>query len=889
MNPFRYWLLLFGLFSLLQNILGQEAYFEERILLPTDNTSAYPLKNLVYYKPKSLKIALVLSGGGARGLAHLGVLKALEENQIPLDLIVGSSIGSVIGGFYAAGYHADDLINLFRGIDWQDLFTDETQRTHLFWSQKTYPRRHLLELRFDKGIPYIPPSLSPGQKIFDIIYRHLLNANFQSANNFDNLRIPFRAVATDLISGKRVVLDSGDLAEAISGSMAVPLLFAPVELNGMWLADGGIRDNLPVDVAKDNGANLTIAVDVTAPLRSPQQMKSPWQIADQVTTIMVQEEIQERRHMADILISPRVTGYSSSDFTQVDSLILAGYQAANAMIDSIKKSIKRIQENFWGDNYRFGLVSNVSIIGLESIPADSLKSFLIANEQKELRLYDVYQDLSFLYQTGNFENVYAILKGTPSAVSVDYVVKENPVVQHLIIETNRINPDSLFNEGYLSHLNRPLNFNHLFLQINAFLNRLFTAGYSLARIVEVSYQPELKVLRIRVDEGLIDKVEIRGNLVTKNRIILREIVLEQGKIFRSTEAVESIQNIYSTGLFDRVTLNVARNPTSNSIIFRVKEKKYLLMRLGLNASLERKAKAFVELTEDNLFGQEIKTSFIGMIGDLDKSAEFRLYSVRLLKTYLTYRFSLYYQERWDRYYQQYIHSNDYITIRRGLNFVLGQQIARLGSITAEFRWDNVSIHSEQSFFPYADNYRIRTFTIRSVVDKRDKLPFPDRGIYNRWYWETGNKNIFGGSNSFTRFNISLEGYYPLNRFLNYRIKTTAGGGDLTVPFSEFFTLGGMMDFPGLFEKEKFGRQLVSLQNELRYAFSWNLPIDMYLGVNFNLGAIGESMEEPLQRKDFFTSWGVYLAIKSLIGPVQLMYGNLTSVREIIYFSIGYEF
>ena len=874
---------------MLQYVPGQEAYFEERILLPTDNPSAYPLKNLTYYQPKSLKIALVLSGGGARGLAHLGVLKALEENQIPLDLIIGSSIGSVIGGFYAAGYHADDLINLFRHIDWQDLFTDETQRTHLFWSQKTYPRRHLLELRFDKGIPYIPSSLSPGQKIFDIIYRHLLDANFQSANNFDNLRIPFRAIATDLISGKRVVLDNGDLAEAISGSMAVPLLFAPVELNGMWLADGGIRDNLPVDVAKDNGANLTMAVDVTAPLRSPQQMKSPWQIADQVTTIMVQEEIQQMRNMADILISPRVTGYSSGDFTQVDSLILAGYRATAVMIDSIKKSIKRIQENFWGDNYRFGLVSNVSITGLESTPADSLKNFLIANEQKELRLYDIYQDLSFLYQTGDFENVYAMVQGTPSTVSVNYVVKENPVVQHLIIETNRINPDSLFNEGYLSHLNRPLNFNHLFLQINAFLNRLFTAGYSLARIVEVSYQPEWKILRIRVDEGLIDKIEIRGNLVTKNRIIFREIVLEQGKLFRSIEAIESIQNIYSTGLFDRVTMNVVRNSTSNSIIFRVKEKKYLLMRLGLNASLERKAKAFVELAEDNLFGQEIKTSFIGMIGDLDKLAEFKLYSVRLLKTYLTYRFSLYYQERWDRFYQQYIHSDDYMTIRRGLNFVLGQQIARLGSITAEFRWDNVSIHSEQSFFPNADNYRIRTFTIRSVVDKRDKLPFPDKGIYNRWFWETGNKNIFGGSSSFTRFSVNLEGYYPLSRFLNYRIKTTAGVGDLTVPFSEFFTLGGMMDFPGLYEKEKFGRQLVFLQNELRYAFSWNLPINMYLGVNFNLGAIRESMEEPLQRKDFFTSWGVYLALNSLIGPVQLMYGNLTNIRDIIYFSIGYEF
>jgi len=115
---------------------GQESYFEENIFLATDTSSAYPLKNLTYHAPRLMKTALVLSGGGARGLAHLGVLLSLEEHQIPLDLIVGSSIGSVIGGFYAAGYQAKDLIQIFREIDWENLFSDETQLTHLFWAPK---------------------------------------------------------------------------------------------------------------------------------------------------------------------------------------------------------------------------------------------------------------------------------------------------------------------------------------------------------------------------------------------------------------------------------------------------------------------------------------------------------------------------------------------------------------------------------------------------------------------------------------------------------------------------------------------------------------------------------------------------------------------------------
>jgi NTE family protein len=882
-------LAIYSLLLLGHSLPGQVTYFEENIFLPTDTSGAYRLENLTYHAPRSLKVALVLSGGGARGLVHLGVLQALEEQQIPLDLIVGSSIGSVIGGFYAAGYGAEDLIRIFREIDWENLFSDQTERTQLFWSQKTSPRKHLLELRFDEGIPYIPSALSPGQKIFDIIYTHLLNANFQSANDFDNLRIPFRAVATDLLSGQRVVLDHGDLAEAISGSMAVPLLFAPVEWDGMWLADGGIRDNLPVDVAIDNGANLTIAVDATAPLRSGEQMKSPWQIADQVTTIMIQESTQQSRSMADILISPEVSKFGSSDFAKIDSLILQGYHATIQMIDSIQQAIRAIQENFWGENYRFGNLNLVSISGLDSVLADSLAKSLEVKEGQDLRLYDIYKDLTYLYQTGSIENVHAFLKGTATSLSLQYVVKENPPVQRFIVKTNQINPDSLFYEGYQINLNRPVNYRQLFTQVEALLNSLFASGYSLARVVDISYESELKTLEVRIDEGSIKNIEVNGNITTKDEIIFRELLLKEGRAFRSREAVESLQNIYSTGLFDRVTLNVVRNDSTNSLIFRVKEKKYLLLRVGLNASLERKAKAFMELAEDNLFGREIKASLFGMIGDLEKAAEFKLYSVRLLKTYLTYRFSLYYQERWDRYYQQYSKTDDYLTIRRGLNFVLGQQIARLGSIGAEFRWENISIFAENAVFPYADNYKIRSFTVRSVVDKRDKLPFPNRGIYNRWFWETGNKKILGGSSSFTRFFIGLEGYYPLYQSLIYRIRGMAGSGDLTLPFSEFFVLGGMADFPGLYEREKFGRQMAYCQNELRYAFPWDLPIDMYLGANFNVGAVWESSEDQINKSDFLTSWSAYLAVNSLLGPIQLMYGKLTNIRDIIYFSIGYEF
>jgi NTE family protein len=351
---------------LLGNIIflnAEEIGFQEKITLKYKDDKHYPLINFSYREPVSLKVALVLSGGGGRGLAHLGVLKALEEHKIPIHLIVGSSIGSAIGGFYAAGYNSEQLIRIFKEIDWADVYNDETNRINLFWSQKSTPRRHILELRLDNGIPYIPTSLSPGQKIFDIIYSRLIKANFQAANDFDNLRIPFRAVATDLISGKRIVLKSGDLAEAISGSMAFPLLFAPVEMNGMMLVDGGIKDNLPVDVAVNQGAHITLAVDVTSSLRKQNQINSPWQIADQVTTIMMQEPTQRSREMADILILPQVGDRGVTDFKHIDSLVDLGYKATLSKIDSIQQLLENRIQDLWGENKYLGKVSKVKFYG----------------------------------------------------------------------------------------------------------------------------------------------------------------------------------------------------------------------------------------------------------------------------------------------------------------------------------------------------------------------------------------------------------------------------------------------------------------------------------------------------------------------------------------------
>ena len=208
--------------------------------------------NLLSYRSvKRPRVALVLSGGGARAIAAIGVLRVLERNKIPVDLIVGTSMGSVIGGLYAMGYSTEQLQQIIDTTNWEDLlsYTDEARRRDMFLDRKIARDKSVLVLRFEGLQPVIPEAFSTGQRLTNYLNILTLQGIYQPEPSFDNLRIPFRAVTTDLVTGKRIVIDRGDMTEALRASLSVPLLFSSVPRDSMQLLDGGLIDNLPVDVA----------------------------------------------------------------------------------------------------------------------------------------------------------------------------------------------------------------------------------------------------------------------------------------------------------------------------------------------------------------------------------------------------------------------------------------------------------------------------------------------------------------------------------------------------------------------------------------------------------------------------------------------------------------
>lgn len=254
---------------------------------------------------KSVRVGLVLGAGSARGLAHIGVLQVLKENYIPVDFIVGSSMGAMIGGFYSSGC---DLKMLGRMVEHMDL-----------------------GVFFDVGIPRM--GFVTGKKIDNFL--QLLTKNKQ----FSDMEVPLVVVATDLISGQRVELDTGYLAPAIRASISVPGVIAPVKENGMILVDGAVADRLPLEVARHRGADVIIAVDVTFGEGKEVNIQNTLDVIITSLDIMQKQQFEIICEQADILIQPPVGGYSSRDFQKVSELIDLGRSSTEEKLEEIKNKI----------------------------------------------------------------------------------------------------------------------------------------------------------------------------------------------------------------------------------------------------------------------------------------------------------------------------------------------------------------------------------------------------------------------------------------------------------------------------------------------------------------------------------------------------------------------
>ena len=366
--------------------------------------------------PHRPKIGLVLGGGGARGISHIGVIKVLEELRIPVDYVAGTSMGSLVGGAYASGMSPNDMAKLVEQLDWSKVFSDLPPRKDRSFYLKRLEDEGLwpLVLGIGPGGVSLPSGAIVGQQLGFFLDK--LAARGAGVQSFDEFDIPFRAVATNAVTGKMVVFDSGSLADAMRASMSVPGIFAPAEIGDQLYLDGGIVRNLPVDIVRRMGAEVVIAVNLTSPLATRKQLNSALTVTLQMIDILLQGNVNESLATlkdTDVLILPDLQGYGSASFDQAPNLIPIGEKAARAIADKLKryslpeKEYLALREEQRARYRQAAPIKKIRIntAALRFVNPQWVVEGLRLGKDQPVDVQDITSKIDVLYGTGDFERI----------------------------------------------------------------------------------------------------------------------------------------------------------------------------------------------------------------------------------------------------------------------------------------------------------------------------------------------------------------------------------------------------------------------------------------------------------------------------------------------------
>ncbi|MFZ5979171.1 MAG: patatin-like phospholipase family protein [Candidatus Zixiibacteriota bacterium] len=825
-------------------------------------------------------VLLALSGGGARGLSAIGILKAFEEKNISVAAIAGTSIGGIVGGLYACGYTTDDLVATIGQINFTELFTNQPNRLTMFLTQRQERDRHLLSVRFDGLKPYIPQALTAGQKLTSLLTRLTTKPNYLAGGDFSRYPVPFKTICTDLVTGKEVVISSGSLAEAMRATMAFPLAFTAVERDSQILMDGGMMIPVPVDIVRSmcDTVDFVVAVNTTSPLLTKDNLVTPIDIANQATTIMTADKLTEQLEKADYVIDPPIGEYTSTDFDKTDSLIEIGYRCGLEAADQIIEVFKKHRS-----------VKKYTFRSITVRPADSrLKEKLAADllHRNVTRLDLIKYLKKFTTEEELFRCNAVIEKIAPAADDSSYTLTVDIISSfHPADFTYRFVGNSVFSDDTLLAL---FIFSDALSQRQEFeagldgIVRLYQSrGYDLANIRKVDLDYAGGVVTIIIDEAIIRKIDVANNIRTKGWLVKSNFPLKPGEPFSTRKATAGISNIYGTDLFDRVTLDLVPYDSGARINIGVKEKKYTQLRLGWHWDDEYQSEEFIELRDENVSGIGLESLTHARYGQ-DRQLYFSKLKInRIFFTYLTAQFNLYH----DRLDRTIWLDGQPLGLREenktGLNFRIGQQISRLGTLSGGIVFEHIEYEDERD-----DTYEtleLRSIYLESLVENFDRVPFPERGKKHLFLLQLVGKYL-GGEVEFTRYFSSIESYFPLGRFINYHPKLSIGLSRKDLPPSEKFYLGGMYSFSGFRTNELSGDKFLLLNQELRF----KLPFRFYFTMRYDIGDVYRSTDD-IKLKNLYHGFGVSLAFDSPIGPFDFGYGVTDTDDDRFYFNAGFDF
>ncbi len=848
------------------------------IELSVDNTTEF---DQLGFRPK---IALVLSGGGARGLAHIGAIRKLEEAGIKPDYIVATSMGAVIGGLYASGYSISEIDSTMRATDWDGILSVSagSNRNRLFLDQKEMQDRSLVTLRFKNFEFIIPEAVSFGNKYIGVLQRMLWNSKYHCNDSFDSLRYIFRPVVTDLVSGKSISLEKGNMVRAIRASSTFPLRFPPVREKGMILVDGGILANLPVDHAKKFNPDIIIAVDVSSPLNKETAIDNPLTIADQVISLSMKIFSDSAAKHADILIKPDIGTISNLEFNKIDSLILMGEIATQSEFFDLKEIInKKTNSNFQDYVLATGLsemIEKADTIVCRGLKDKDDKYFC----SKFRKFSDNRQDAvkKLLLNFPRYRKVLLSYNKLNNSIhlearqfhKVDSIIVnfENRSITKKIIE---LFDNQLKNKEFDPYRKKKLE--------ESVLNLLRENDYSFASITEFYSDSIGGNIHLSLDAGRLKHIIIKGNEETPEFMVLRELLLKEGDIITADRLVESWYNLISTGLYSDVQFKVdcSNEITDKILIISVKERGSQMISIGASTDNERKLKFGLDLIQENLMNLGSRLSMRLVAGDRDQKVNLMLSIPRIFSTLFTSRISGYAERK--EYYEYKtvteIPTNDYrkeesgefSEERYGFKAAAGTRIQKNGIFDIELRLEKQRFYNlAQRIVP--EFYALSTIKVKTLFDSEDDSYFPREGRLLKISLES---TIYRESSS---SGFSKAEYYHANNYSfgdnTIRSSIFFGYADKTLPVPEFFSIGGIDDFFGFREDESRGRQKIRASLEYRRLMPFQLFFDTYMSLRYDIGSVWTN-PESIQINDLKHGVGFKIAFDTPLGPASFATGK----------------
>ena len=811
-------------------------------------------------------ISLILSGGGARGLAQIGVLKALDEAGIKPRLIVATSMGAIVGGLYSAGYSPDSIARFARSVDWKHIFTNSVKRNQLLVSQKDQAVNYLVELDFDRNLNIVlPNALSYGQSFYDYLVPKFAPVQYRATASFDNLAVPLRIVSTDIVSGRMVVLSKGNLVTAIRASCGVPLAFSPVNIDTMLLMDGGMTANIPIEPALAEHPNdYCIAVDVTASLWNKEDLGNPVRLVDQIVSIGISKQKSIEKQLANIVISPDLGDHRNTDFTKIDSLIALGYEAGLNAVSKIKIDLAQpSSKNVQDPQIEMALYPPLRWPTLDQGQSRALDTLLDASTELREGIQPSFLRLKI---TDFFKR-----KGLPFAHITSIVRSDSGV--DIMIDPGIVKKISFQGNGVTSP-------RALASAIPVRQGDTLKNG-TLAQTMSGIYATELfKNVNIEFDSASVMRIMVEEKEFWRTRIGLRFDEYHLGEGF----VQPAYENLFGMGV---VAL------------------------MHLQYGLRREKYAF-ELSANHLF-----SSFLA------NKLQFEAYVSReRIVTTL--------DSAMDSTYSEYATTTNEQSLRKaGLLFLTGAQIGKSAMIDGGIRIERFRhSYSEQSVLrdPFKNfEQGMQYLMLRTTIDDLDRFPFPENG-QKHYICIGGAHDILGGSAHFIKFEASASRYFTVAERHTFFPQIQFMWATDTLPDAERAYLGGAIPEEkykdiGVYDYLSFfGMRPRALPGDIAFLIHGNYRLKLRKSV-FLTCAIDWGYAWAWDKKWAWNSrsfsnlnvvykefierapvgLGIGIAYESIVGPLRFSWGRLLKnpnrfssdlkipTENQLYLSLGHDF